>query len=134
MAGDVLRKDEPVVLRPRPYRADGWRKVRIGEGADGDAHNVGQALILPEHGRTASGTEVEGKPGAAVTLPAKRIALAFHGENLIARKKGGRSEDRTSAALAGEAMARRHDTRLADRSDRQLATRAAGFARDCCSH
>ena len=61
MADDAIRKGEPVVLCRGPDRAHRRWEVRIGESADGDAHDVGQALVLPEHSRAAFGTEVEGE-------------------------------------------------------------------------
>jgi len=55
MAGDGLREGKPVVLRRGPHRAHRRREVRIGKGADRDADDVGQALVLPEDGRAALG-------------------------------------------------------------------------------
>ena len=89
--GDV-REAEPVVLRPGPHRAHRRREVRIGESADRDAHNVGQALVLPEHGRAALGAEMEGEPRAAVGLAAISAVLAFGGDNAGAREEGGGAE------------------------------------------
>src|SRR5882724_4949617 len=134
MAGDALRQGQPVVSGLRPHRARGRRKVRIGEGADGDADDVGQAFVLPENCRAAIRAEPESEPGAAVALPAKSVALAFGGDDLVAREEGARSKNRPGAPLAGQAMTRRHDARLADRADAQLAAGAGGFALDACSH
>src|SRR5215211_6023516 len=134
MADDAIRKGEPVVLRPGPDRAHRRREVRIGKSADGDADDVGQALILPEHGRAAFGTEVEGEPGAALGLPAEGAALALGGNNLSAREEGLGAEQRTGAPLASEAMTRRDDAWGTGRANAQLAAGAGGRALDGFCH
>src|SRR5262249_40799579 len=99
VVGNAFREGEPVVLLRGPDRTHRRREVRIGEGADGDADDVGQAFVLPEHGRAALGTEMKGQHRTAVGLTAEGAALAFGADDLRAREEGAGAEQRTGAAL-----------------------------------
>ena len=133
MMGDV-REAEPVVLRPGPHRAHRRREMRIGEGADRDAHDVWQALVLPEHGRAAFGTKMKGEPGTAVSLPPVGAALALGGDDPGTREESLGAEQRAGAPLALQAMARRDDAWRTGRANAQLAAGAGSLAFDGFCH
>jgi hypothetical protein len=58
------------------------RKSRIGERARGNRRQIGQAFRLPEHGRTAVGTEVEGHTKSAVGLARIELGAAIRDKRI----------------------------------------------------
>lgn len=134
MVWKMRRESEPLVLCRRPDRADGGREVRIGKRANSDADHVGKPLALPKNCRSTTGAELKAEPGATFTLPTEGPALAVRRDNLASPKECGRSKDRPGAPLAGEAMAGRHQQRIASQADSQLAAGAGCFARNGFCH
>src|ERR1700738_2069613 len=108
--------------------------MRIGEAPDRDADRVGQPLALPEHGRSAGGTELKGQPDAALALAAEGAAFTPAQDDLALAEESRRAEHRAGAPLAGLAMAGRDAVRIAGQPDPELTAGAGRLALGGLSH
>src|SRR6185503_13378631 len=118
----------PGMLARLVDREFGSGKHWIGEGADGDGHNIGHVVDAIGDGCAAFRTEVKRHAVAAVGDP--HIDRRFSCDaDLVARKAGLSAERAAGSHLTGETMAHRdaHWLTLADRT--QLAAAARGDAR-----
>ena len=100
MAGHAIREAQPLMLGLRVHSTCRWRELGIRESADGHAHDVGQAFVFPEHGRTAGWAELKAEPGATVALPPEGAMFALRGDDLVAWIERARAEQGAGAPLA----------------------------------
>src|SRR5580698_3980304 len=130
-ARDRFREFHPLVLAALEDRAVRRGKMRIGEGADGDAVTAGMVGGLPIDGRAAIGTEVEAQlaPFHEALMDARRAAE----HDLRGFVISADAERGTRPALALDAVAQRHDRGLAlgARGKRAAAAACGPRAQSC---
>lgn len=103
------------------------REGRVGESADRDRDIPGASFRFPEDGGAAFRAEVEAYRMAAVTAPGAGAGAAFDAD-IVPPVEGRQAERAAGAPLAVEAMAQRHQLRLATAFGPQLPAGTGGDA------
>src|SRR5688572_12823017 len=105
-------------------------EIAIGEIADRDGDEVGEAAQGPIHGRAAGRAEAEGD-AVAFVADALELGSRACGRHLRTREARLHAERRAGALLAFQAVAHGEPHRLAGADDAQLAAAAGGGS---CGH